>query len=229
MSPPSENLAIPVDWTFKNRGVAQGFDQHVRQQLPWYELATGAVIHFARHFIPDGGLVYDLGASTGNIGRALESTLQARGARLIGVEPSKEMAAIYQAPGELLVQSAATTTYEPFDVAICFLVLMFLSVEERATLMRELAGKVRAGGALLIVDKSQPRGRGYLPVINARLALAGKLAQGVPAEEILQKELSISGVQRPLGADELALLVDLGLHQTEFFRFGDFSGWVFTR
>jgi hypothetical protein len=63
----SDNLVVPADWTFKNANVAQNFDQHVREQLPWYELATAIATHFGRHYMPENGLMYDLGASTGNI------------------------------------------------------------------------------------------------------------------------------------------------------------------
>ena len=69
-------MDIPTNWTFETSGVAQGFDRHVREQLPWYDLATNAILHVARHYIPENGLVYDFGASTGNIGRALAPILK---------------------------------------------------------------------------------------------------------------------------------------------------------
>ena len=61
------------DWTFQ--GFAPEFDAHVREQLPWYGMATESVALIARHYIPRRGLIYDLGASTGNVGRALSPTL----------------------------------------------------------------------------------------------------------------------------------------------------------
>lgn len=67
------------DWTFQ--GFAPEFDAHVREQLPWYGMATESVALIARHYIPRRGLVYDLGASTGNVGRVLASTLHEREAR----------------------------------------------------------------------------------------------------------------------------------------------------
>ena len=41
------------DWTF--RGFSGQFDGHVREQLPWYDMATAAVAMIARHYIPHGG------------------------------------------------------------------------------------------------------------------------------------------------------------------------------
>ena len=78
----------------------------------------------ARHYIPENGLVYDFGASTGNIGRALEPILTKRKAHLIGIEPSKEMIKLYKAPGEIVCSKAETFIPKDFDLSVLFLCLM---------------------------------------------------------------------------------------------------------
>jgi tRNA (cmo5U34)-methyltransferase len=214
---------IPRNWTFDDQAVAAGFERHVREQLPFYEMATGAIAHIARHYIPAGGLVYDLGAATGNIGRALAPTLAARNAILIAVEPSAEMAALYSGPpetGELVVERAERIKFQPFDVAIAFLTLMFVAPAERRPLLDRLVCAARTGGAIIIFDKCEAE-FGYPGTVLWRLALAGKLAAGVDPAEIVAKELSLSGVQRPISPRML-----LPGHAVEFFRFGEFAGWL---
>jgi len=129
------------DWSF--HGFARQFDTHVRAQLPWYPMATEAVALIARHYIPQSGLVYDIGAGTGNIGRALASTLSARAAALVALDESPDMAAAYDAPGTALRANAELFDYEPFDVAIAFLTLMFLAVPARRELLRRLRQTMR--------------------------------------------------------------------------------------
>lgn len=213
-------MKIPHDWTFETTEVADGFDRHVREQLPWYDMATGAIAHIARHYIPEGGLVYDIGAATGNIGRAIAPTLESRNARLIAIEPSAAMAANYRGPGEVVVQKAETYPFEPFDLGILFLTMMFVSPSKRRALIGTLRHWCQVGGAIIVFDKCEPAA-GYLSTVLYRLTLAGKRSAGVPADEILEKELSLSGVQRPVRVEELGQ----GL-LTEWFRFGDFAGWV---
>ena len=41
-------MKIPKTWTFENKEVANDFDNHVREQLPWYDFITQSVIHIAR-------------------------------------------------------------------------------------------------------------------------------------------------------------------------------------
>jgi tRNA (cmo5U34)-methyltransferase len=221
-----DSLTIPTNWTFDDAGVAAGFDRHVREQLPWYDLATGAVAHVARHYVPDFGLVYDLGAATGNIGRALDPMLRTRKAKLIPVEASVEMAQAYSGPGrdELMIDRIEQVSYRPFDLAVCFLTLMFVPLGARPTLLATLAGLMRTGGALIIFDKCEPVG-GYAATVMWRLTLAGKVATGTDPAEIVAKELSLSGVQRPV---DPALFADLG-RVIEFFRYGDFAGWLIER
>jgi tRNA (cmo5U34)-methyltransferase len=215
-------MEIPSNWTFETAGVAAGFDRHVREQLPWYDLATNAVTHIARHYIPEGGLVYDLGAATGNIGRAIAPVLADRQAQLIGIEPSAEMVKRYEAPGEIVCAKAEDFIYEGFDLAVVFLTLMFVEPRKRVQLMNQLRHACRPGGAIVVFDKLEPVG-GYLSTVFYRLTLAGKRAAGVTPEEIVEKELSLSGVQRPIIEDQL------GGDSYLWFKFGDFAGWVIER
>ena len=211
-------LIIPEDWSFNSNNVAENFNSHVKEQLPWYGLVTSAVAHIARHYIPKNGLVYDVGASSGNIGRVLKQTLDNREASLIAIENSNEMAQTYNAPGILEITDAANYDYQPFDLCICFLTLMFVEPSSRSKLINNLKRNIKEGGALIIVDKCEPSG-GYPSIILTRLALQQKLENGVEASEIVAKELSLSGIQRPLNKKHLE-------GATEFFRFGDFAGWI---
>lgn len=215
-------MEIPREWSFENTAVASGFDRHVREQLPWYDLVTGALAHIARHYIPKNGLVYDIGASTGNIGLAIEETIKERKAQLIGIESSAEMCTLYKASGELVQIDALDYRFQPYDLAICYLVLMFLPIGKRQEFIDYLKSLIKPGGALLIVDKCEAA-TGYEATVFWRLTLAGKIAAGVEAKSVIAKELSLSGVQRPL---DPAMLGDDAI---EWFRFGDFAGWIISK
>lgn len=211
-------MTIPHDWTFKTADVAGAFDRHVREQLPWYDLTTGVVAHVARHYIPEGGRVYDIGASTGNIGAALADTLVSRNAEFVPIDNSAAMADIYRGPGSLVVADAAEFDFQPFDLAILFLCLMFIPPARRSAFIGKLRERIRPGGAIIVFDKCEPAS-GYVATVLWRLALAGKASAGVEAKEILAKELSLGGVQRPISQKEIE-------PATEIFRFGDFAGWI---
>lgn len=214
----SKPFQIPRDWTFKKSDIAKNFDRHVREQLPWYDLTTGVIAHVARHYIQSGGLVYDIGASTGNIGKAIADTLKKRNATLIALDDSEQMKPLYGGPGDLIVCDAVEFDFQPFDLAICFLLLMFVPPSKRPKFIETLRKNIKPGGAIIIFDKCLPSG-GYISTVLWRLALAGKISAGVDANEVIAKELSLAGIQRPIDPKELGNAV-------EIFRFGDFAGWI---
>ena len=214
-------MDIPKNWTFKSAEIAQGFDAHVREQLPWYDLLSDFVANLARHYMPEKGRVYDIGASTGNLACLLEDTITARGIEYLCIDNAKEMAGAFRAHHcQLEIADAVGYPYKPFDLGICFLVLMFLPVEKRLDYVKELYAKLRTGGALIIVDKLESQG-GTVSQAFYRSLLGQKMKQGAKPEDVLRKEISLAGIQRPLSRTFFepfnAYLV---------FRFGDFNAWV---
>lgn len=220
----SDNLVIPQDWTFKNRQVAENFDAHVREQLPFYDLATGVVAHLGRHYLPEKGTLYDLGASTGNITKMLEREITHRKAKAVSIDYSEEMQDIWQGVGEFILGDVTTFDYEQYDFAVCFLILMFIPVSKRKNFLITLLSKRKKGGALILFDKVADY-NGYLGTVMHRLTLAGKVSTGVSSDNIVKKELSLAGYQRPVTIKELELE---SLGAVEIFRFGEFVGWIFT-
>lgn len=209
-------MKVPQDWTFKSVEVAAGFDNHVREQLPWYELMAWATAHFVRHYLPQGGTVVDIGCSTGNLGVLLQQTLEARAATYLGVDNAPQMQMAYRGPGSLQVADITTDDIPACDVAVLFFVLMFIPVNQRYGVLRKVRQAVRPGGLMFVVDKMPSIG-GYLGTAMARLTLAGKAASGVSGEEIMNKELSLCGVQRPV-------CPSLFEGWTKLFQFGEFYG-----
>lgn len=222
---PTSGLKIPEagSWTFKSPEVVAAFDRHVREQLPWYDLATGIVTHVARHYICEGGTVIDIGASTGNVGRAIGPILQARKASLVAIDNSADMVAAYDAPGEAELADAVEFDFAARapDLVVAFLVLMFVPPAKRRGMINRMINAVRPGGAVLVFDKMAPAG-GHVGAVLSRLTLAAKYEAGATAEEIIRKELSLAGVQRPITVDELP-----GFESV--FQFGDFAGFLFEK
>jgi len=213
---------IPEEWTFKADEVAENFDAHVRSQLPWYDLATRAVAHIARHYIPpSGGLVYDLGASNGNIGRALAKEIVGRGADYVAIDDSEEMVAKFDAPGRIVCADVSEFEFEPFDVAICFLCMMFVPLAKRGKVLANLNRAAKPGAVIIVVDKDLAP-TGYPSVVLHRMTLAMKAEAGVSPELIVAKEMSLGGIQRPTDLRDIRDL--LPWKPVDFFRFGEFYG-----
>lgn len=206
-------------WSFKSEDIAKNFDTHVREQLPWYDMATRAVAFICRNYVPKNGVIYDIGASTGNISKSITSLIAERNIRFMAIEESDEIAKKYGGFGRLIVGDAMKIEYEPFDLAIFFLSFMFLDRSIRGNLLDSLMQKCKHGGAIVMVEKIQTTG-GNAGAVIRKMTMNNKLENGVTPEEIINKELSLCGVQRAVDSSELFP------NAVEFFRMGEFAGYI---
>ena len=52
-------------WTFETPEIAAGFDDHVREQLPWYDMVPDAVCYIVRNYLTDDNTVVDVARQQG--------------------------------------------------------------------------------------------------------------------------------------------------------------------
>jgi tRNA (cmo5U34)-methyltransferase len=212
-------------WTFETKEIAENFDAHVREQLPWYEMVTDAVCYIVRNYLAQGQTIIDVGASTGNTIHKLMPLIEERDAKAIAIEKSSSMVDIMNhrflnAPRVRVKKSDVTMTILPKgQVYIVFLTLMFIPVHMRKVVIDDIRSNCMEGGVIIIVDKVCDHG-GYLSTVLKRLGMRFKLQQGAEPEDVLNKEMSLAGVQIPLDP------AVLGNDAKQFFRMGEFAGWI---
>jgi tRNA (cmo5U34)-methyltransferase len=212
-------------WTFDTPEIANTFDAHVREQLPWYDMVTDAVVYIARNYLPEFGTVVDIGASTGNMVDKLMPLTVERWADVVAIEKSIPMCKVLQKKYEnseyVTVQNVNITNSEmpEAEVYILFLTMMFIPTECRKDLIKAMRANCTKGGVIIVVDKVYDHG-GYFATVLKRLTMQFKLQQGAKPEDVLNKEMSLAGVQIPIDP------AILGSDAKQFFRMGEFAGWV---
>jgi len=213
-------------WTFDTPEIANTFDEHVREQLPWYELVTEAVTYIIRNYLPHRGVVVDIGASTGNMVHKIAPLVSERLGEIIAIEKSASMCNVltnkYAKKNDWIhvKETDITKTIMPKgDVYIMFLTMMFIPVEHRKALINSMRANCKRGGVIVVVDKVCDH-QGYFSTVLKRLTMHFKLQQGAKPEDVLTKEMSLAGVQIPIDP------AILGEDAKQFFRMGEFAGWV---
>jgi tRNA (cmo5U34)-methyltransferase len=214
------------DWTFETEQIAETFDSHVREQLPWYDMVTEAVSYITRNYLPQDGVVVDIGASTGNMIDKIAPIVSQRLGEIIAIEKSATMSSVirkkYAKSNNWIhvKEIDITKTIMPKgDVYIMFLTMMFIPIEHRKALINSMRANCKRGGVIVLVDKVNDH-QGYFSTVLKRLTMQFKLQQGAKPEDVLTKEMSLAGIQIPI---DLAIL---GEDAKQFFRMGEFAGWV---
>ena len=214
-----------TSWTFETKEIAETFDSHVREQLPWYDMVTDAVVYIARNYLPEYGVVVDIGASTGNMVDKLMPLTFERMADVVAIEKSISMCDVlknkYKNSDCVVVENSDVTRGDlpKANVYILFLTMMFIPIDKRKALMDSMRANCKQGGVIVVVDKICDHG-GYFATVLKRLTMQFKLQQGAKPEDVLNKEMSLAGVQIPIDP------AILGTDAKQFFRMGEFAGWV---
>lgn len=214
-----------TSWTFDTPEIASTFDSHVREQLPWYDMVTDAVVYIVRNYLTESNTVVDIGASTGNMIDKLMPLLLERKAYAHAIEKSPPMVSVLRKRFDShhnvsVVQADVRHDSVPVaQVYVLFLTMMFIPVHERERLLNGLRANLLKGGVLVVVDKVCDHG-GYFATVLKRLGMHWKIQQGAKLGEVTDKEMSLAGVQIPLDP------AMLGANAKQFFRMGEFAGWV---
>jgi tRNA (cmo5U34)-methyltransferase len=187
-------------------------------------MVTDAVVYIVRNYLTRHERVVDIGASTGNMINKLMPLLLEREAYVTAIEDSDSMIDIlverFKDHHNVTLEHADVVTF-PLEVAqvhIMFLTMMFIPVHLRERLLERIRAQTKKGGVIIIVDKVADH-NGYFATVIKRLGMHWKINQGAKLEDVAKKEMSLAGVQIPLDPAMLP-------NAKEFFRMGEFAGWV---
>jgi tRNA (cmo5U34)-methyltransferase len=212
-------------WTFEDQTIVDKFDFHVREQLPWYDMVTDAVVYIIRNYLAHRKVVVDIGASTGNLMEKLVPLLNERFSTGVAIDRSESMCVYMDEKfkKESIVEvdycDVSKQDVPNAQIYILFLTLMFIPIADRKNLMSRLINQCEVGGCIIVVDKVADHS-GYFGTVLKRLTMHFKLLQGAKPEDVLAKEMCLAGVQIPIDHEILGNKAKL------FFRMGEFAGWV---
>lgn len=205
------------DFVFDER-VASIFDDMVERSIPLYAEVQNLVTELGRHYLRSGGVIYDIGCSTGTtLAALLNSSKERPKCHLIGIEPSKAMAdragtKLQGVPGGDRVE-IINKRIEDFQelenasLVIMLYTLQFIRPIRRQQVMNMIFQSLKDGGMLLwgekILSDSSLLSRLFIDTYHSR-----KLLAGYTDSEISQKREALENVLVPYRDSENRLLLE---------------------
>ena len=214
------------EFSFDN--IAPEFDDHVREQLPFYDLmleSIGSLIDLGisemkRHYRSKQKWdINDIGCATGNLFGYLTKQHYFDDIHYLGSEPCVSMCRI--ARGRYSKYKNFTLgmkNTERYDFIVLNLTWMFMALRTKYVL-DDLQRKIRSGGYIILVDKFYSR-NAHERLRNQKMLWDYK-AKTQSMDAILKKEISLQAFQLP---EKRKFFTKAGFE--EFFRYGDFSGFI---
>lgn len=219
-----------------DEAVADVFDDMLKRSVPFYFEVQNMIADLSAAFIRDGGLIYDLGCSTGTTMALLAQRLSDKNPALIGLDNSPPM--LERADKNL--QKLGVDNYElreadlnrpgdfqTADVIVMNLVLQFIRPDNRAELIGRLYEALAEGGCLILVEKVRCSEPGFDELfVDAYHEF--KKRNLYSDEEIARKREALENTLIAKTAEENKhLLIDSGFKKVEtFFRWFNFCGFV---
>lgn len=233
------DMVVPgKDWEF-DQEVTSVFEDMLERSIPQYEVMRDAVTSLATTFLPIHGSLLDIGCSKGEA-LARIARLPATGHNtFVGLEISQPM---IEAALERFIDDSRIRIYghdlregithlprplAEYSVVLSVLTLMFVPVNYRLGLLRDIYDVLEPGGALILVEKTLGEGATLDDVFTANYH-AKKVASGYTPEDVERKRLSLEGVLVPLPPSiNVELLQRTGFREIGcFWTWMNFSGWV---
>mgnify|MGYP004654242105 CR=1 FL=1 len=226
-------MAIVEDWTFDN-GIVDSFEEHVRQSVPGYAMFEDYIVSLSRFFIPCGGKVLDLGASTGELAEAIYNCNKNRISFFGVIDNSNDMFAKLQERfnGNYYFDCCKTDiSYgipisEDFDFIVASLVLQFIPVNTRHIVLEDCFTHLTTNGAMVVVEKIVQE-TGNDQAMFDTIYQSNKHFNGLSAQQLYDKTQSLVGIMTPLtSAENEEMFKECGFKVTSFFQLGCFKGWI---
>ena len=220
-------MYTPYKWEF-NEEVAQCFDRHVRQSVFMYEEFHNSIINMSKFFIEDNTNILDVGTSTGELLMKLPYNPTCR---YIGIDTEKGMINKAQEKledkYELQVGDVLNYNIVNCSLITMVLVLQFIKNKDKKSALQNIYNSLNEGGAFIFVDKIKT------PVLDIHdmyndLYYDFKRENGLTDTEIIDKNVSLRGVQKCLTVEEnIQLIKNVGFKNLDIFlKYNNFVGII---
>lgn len=215
-----------------DESVASVFDDMLHRSIPFYEEQIKLISHFASLFLQQGGIVYDLGSSTGNVLFSL-SALSPQ-AECIGLDNSPAMIQKSQLKakaygdnqGKIQFREADFLVYDflPAKVMIANYTMQFVRPMQREAMIHRVYSALQKDGAFFLGEKMISSEK-LLDRAMIEHYLAYKRDQGYSQIEITQKREALENVLIPYTQEEnFLMLKKAGFRQIEIlFKWVNFA------
>ena len=225
-------LAEPCGWSFDD--VAEDFEAHIQQSVPNYHAGHELICRYADFMLRDDSTVYDLGCSTGTLGRKfLDWNKHRDDLKYIGIDNASSHIAVanrdLNSDKRFSAHQGDAVNYgfESSTIVISYYTLQFVRPAYRQELINQIYESLEWGGALFLFEKVRgpdARFQDYASQIYQDI----KQSSGFSEVEILNKSKSLKGVLEPFStAGNLGLLERAGFEDiTTVYKWVCFEGWL---
>ncbi len=193
-----------ADFVFDHR-IAAVFQDMIRRSVPGYATLLSMLPVFAREYVRENSLCYDLGCSLGASALALRSGIQHKGCRIVAVDSAPAMLDRFRSileldsstvPVEMVCDDVRNVEISNASVVAMNFTMQFIPLPDRLALLTKVCDGLLPGGVLLLSEKIRFADK-WQQETHTALHHAFKKANGYSELEISQKRSALEKVLLP--------------------------------
>ncbi len=223
-------FAKPIAKQFEfDEEVASVFDDMIARSVPFYRENIALIKELLIKNLPEGGVVYDLGCSTGTL--LIELALRRKDLKLIGIDNSEAMieqaskkARAYGVEIGFIQADILDFNFQRADAFVANYTLQFIRPLKRGSFVAKLRKTLKDGGLFLFSEKIMSEDK-RLDRQLMEIYFEFKKKQGYSDFEIAQKREALENVLVPYSMQEnIQMLKSAGFGFIEpIFRWANFA------
>ncbi|MBN2881262.1 methyltransferase domain-containing protein [Candidatus Woesearchaeota archaeon] len=213
------------DFSFEN---IKDFDKHIQLSIPNYTHVLDLVKSISSYFLQENSIVYDLGCSTGNLLKQIDSETSLKNLKLVGYDISENLLSPNSNRISFIKKDITDEDLDISNANIIFSIftLQFISLSERKKLLKKIYDNLNVGGAFVICEKIY-LDEGLIQDIYT-FSYYDYKRKSFDAKTILDKQIRLREIMKPLSeSDNLNLFREAGFTKiNSFFQSLNFKGWL---
>lgn len=216
----------PYNWQF-NKEVVSIFDEHIKKSVPLYKTFHKDIVDMSVYFAQKNSNIVDIGTSTGVLVSDLYNINKNRNIKCIGIDIEEDMineASKRYPDVEFICADALSFDFSNTSVVTIMLTLQFLSNKDREFLLKKIHDEMNLGGAVFIVEKIRTSNPEIHDIYND--IYYDFKREGFSDTEILEKNISLRGIMKPLTLDKnIEIIQNAGFSTYDIFlKYNNFIG-----
>lgn len=220
------------NWNFSGN-VPKNFDKHISKSIPLYDESHYIGLLISDFFIPEKGLVCDLGCSTGKFISSLAERHSNKKFKIKGYDEIPGMVRIAKKrckkyPGiEILKEDILKIKIKNLNYVTSFFTIQFVHPSKRQKLFNNIYKRLEWGGGFLFFEKVRAPDARFQDMTN-QIYTEIKINNGFSDSDIINKTRSLKGVMEPFSSNaNIQLAKRAGFKDVmSVFKYINFEGFL---
>tara|TARA_Y100000768_G_C23928779_1_gene658931 strand:- start:395 stop:1096 length:702 start_codon:yes stop_codon:yes gene_type:complete len=193
------------NWNFSGN-VPKNFDKHISKSIPLYEESHNIGLLISDFFIPEKGLVCDLGCSTGTFVCSLANRHPKKKFKINGYDEIAGMIKIAKknckrhSRIKILKKDILKIKLKNLNYITSFFTIQFIHPSKRQKLFNNIYNGLEWGGGFLFFEKVRAPDARFQDMTN-QIYTEIKINNGFSDSEIINKTRSLKGVMEPFSSN----------------------------